>query len=179
MSNEVLPLETEEVELPPVEVRVPKKWTDLNKAQVIAAADYFGSQNTGTVKEMLADLEEMAVSWEDYQIAFGLVAEPVVEDVTPTRVDESEVEIDWIDGEVEENMTQEVITQPRIATMAPAEKYLIKFIGENPYFERGRYKFSAEKPYAIMSAVDAQDALVDEPRKFRQAFPDELQEFYS
>lgn len=176
MSNELAPLETEEVELPPVEVKIPKKWSDLNKAQVIAAADAFGTQTTGTVKEMLADLQDANVSWTDYQVAFGLVEPPAVEKRGFTQVTEDE--IDWVDGEVEDTVT-EVITAPRIAPMAPAEKYLIRFIGENPYFERGKYKFTKEKPYAIMNAVDAQDALVDEPKKFRQAFPDELTEFYS
>lgn len=178
MSSEVLPLETEEVVLPPAEVKVPKKWSDLNKPQVIAAADAFGTNTEGTVKEMLADLQDANVSWTDYQVAFGLIEPPPVEDVTFTRVDEDEVEIDWIDGEVEDNMTDTLVTVPRVAQMAPAEKYLIRFIGENPYFERGKHKFTAEKPYAIMSAQDAQDALVDEPKKFRQAFPDELKDFY-
>ena len=178
MSTEVLPLETEEVVLPPVEVKVPKKWSDLTKPQVIAAADSFGTQTTGTVKEMLADLQDANVSWNDYQVMFGLVEAPPVEYIAFTRVDEDEVEIEWIDGEVEDNMTETIITVPRIQAMAPAEKYLIRFIGENPYFERGKHKFTAEKPYAIMSAQDAQDALVDEPKKFRQAFPDELKEFY-
>ena len=177
MSTEVLePLVTEDVELP--EVSVPQKWSDLKKPQVLAAAEAFGTQTTGTVKEMLADLQDANVSWLDYQVMFGLVEEPPVEDRGFTRVDEDEVEIEWIDGEVEDNMTETLITAPRIAPMAPAEKYLIRFIGENPYFERGRYKFTAEKPYAIMNAQDAQDALVDEPKKFRQAFPDELKEFY-
>jgi hypothetical protein len=180
MSTEVLePLETEEVELPAKEPKVPQKWSDLNKPQVIAAAQAFGTLDSGTVKEMLADLQDANVSWSDYQVAFGLAEPPKEEDRNPTRVDESEVEIDWIDGEVEEDMTEQILTVPRVASMAPSEKYLIKFIGDNPYFERGRYKFTSEKPYAIMPAVDAQDALVDEPKKFRQAFPDELSEFYS
>ena len=179
MSSEVLPLVVEEVELPPAEEKIPKKWSDLNKAQVIEAADYFGTQNTGTVKEMLADLEDAAVTWDMYVTAV-VKQEPLPgseDDSFGTKLDESEIE--WIDGEVEDNMTETLITVPRIAPMAPAEKYLIKFIGENPYFERGKHKFTSDKPYAIMGAQDAQDALVDEPKKFRQAFPDELAEFYS
>jgi hypothetical protein len=178
MSQEVLPLVTEEVELPTKEAKVPQKWSDLNKPQVIAAASAFGTREDGTVKEMLADLQDANVSWTDYQVAFGLVEPPAAEDRGFTKVSEDEVEIDWIDGEVEDNMTETIVTVPRIATMAPAEKYLIRFIGDNPYFERGKHKFTKDKPYAIMSASDAQDALVDEPKKFRQAFPDELKDFY-
>jgi len=178
MSNEVLPLVVEEVELPVVEVKVPQKWSDLTKSEVAKAAEAFGTKETGTIKDMLADLQDANVSWNDYQIMFGLIPEPEVEERGFTRVDEDDVEIEWLDGEVEDNMTETIVTVPRIAAMAPAEKYLIRFIGENPYFERGRHKFTKEKPYAIMSAEDAQDALVDEPKKFRQAFPDELKDFY-
>lgn len=159
-------------------VKVPKSFNDLNKTALVAAAEYFGSETEGNAAVIKADLLESGVTFEDYLAAFHpdvAVKAPEAESVLPEPVD---VE-NWPDAEEGVNeVTETVVTVPPLLELAPQEKYLIKFTGENPYFERGRYKFTTDKPYAIMSAKDAQDALVEEPTKFRQAFPQELQEFY-
>lgn len=160
-------------------VKVPRSFTDLKKAELIAAANYFGTEVVGNADLLRADLLENGVTFEQYLQAFHPTApvdpEPELFEM-PAPVDVEE----WPDAEEGVNeLTETVVTAPRVAALAPQEKYLIKFIGENPYFERGRYKFTQEKPYAIMPAQAAQDALVDEPTKFRQAYPAELQEFYS
>lgn len=159
----------------------PTSFRDLNKAELVEAARAFGTKDEGNVKELREDLADAGVTWEMYCRQFGIEhweneAPPVVE--TFNRVDEDDPNVEFIDGEgVNEEVTQEIITAAP-QTFANEQKYLIKFIGQNPYFEFGRYRFTQDKPYGIMSARDAQSALVNEPSKFRQAFPAELEEFY-
>lgn len=156
----------------------PKAFKDLKRPELIAAAQSFGTDDEGTNEAIRADLEEAGVTWEMYVKAFKLEGHediPDPEELAFAQVDEENL----IDGDDEGvNEVSEVITAAPTPTLAPADKYLIKFIGENPYFEFGKYKFTADKPYGIMPAADAQKALVQEPTKFRQAFPAELQEFY-
>lgn len=174
MSTEETIVEETTVELPTR--KVPKSFNDLLKPELVAAALAFGANEDGSAKEIKADLLELGVTWENYMEAF-YPEEPVLEKVEEfTMPPATDIE-DWIDEEV--NEVSEVQTIDPRPQLAPQEKYLIKFKGENPYFERGRYKFSQAKPYAIMPADDAQAALTEEPEKFRQAFPAELQEFYS
>lgn len=156
--------------------KVPASFLDLKKPELVTAAQFFGTQEEGTVIELRADLEDAGVTFAQYLEQFHPDVAPVPEPTAdlPPQVD---VE-DWPDapeGGVE--VTAPLTVEPEL-TLAPAEKYLIKFVGENPYFEFGKYKFSTEKPYGIMPAADAQRALVEEPTKFRQAFPAELEEFY-
>lgn len=173
MSNEITPLETGDAVLPVAPA--PTAFEDLKRPELIAAAAAFGARETGTAKQIIADIEEMGVSWDDYAKAFGLVEpDPVdpFDEFAPLPNDE----IEFIDEEVD--TMDELITVAETPQLEASSKYLVKFIGENLYFERGRYKFSQDKPYAIMNARDANDALVEEPEKFRQAFPKELKEYY-
>lgn len=147
-------------------VKVPKSFRDLNKKELVAAAEFFGTDAEGGVEALRSGLAEDGVTFEDYLAAFH-----PGEAVSTQTVEEEFVEV--------------VPTEPvKVVTAAPEpelsaqQKYLIKFIGENPYFEFGSYKFSKERPYGIMPASDAQRALVSEPTKFRQAYPAELEEFY-
>lgn len=161
-------------------VKVPKSFKDLKKPELVAAAEFFGTEVEGNTEVLRADLVDAGVTFEDYLKAFYPTAadapppepEPFV---MPDPVDVN----DWPDADEGGDEVTEIITAEPTPELRVAEKYLIKFIGENPYFEFGSYKFSADKPYGIMPANDAQRALVQEPTKFRQAYPAELQEFYS
>lgn len=152
------------------EEKVPTSFRKLNKEQLEAACDFFGSEK-GNLEEMRANLADDGITWKQYAEAFNL---PVGDnsDETPTNVVTSN------DVQQKEDKVAEVVTVTERPVLAQAEKYLIRFIGQNPYFEFGRYKFTQEAPYAIMPAEDAQRALTEEQTKFRQAFPKELQEFY-
>lgn len=68
-----------------------------------------------------------------------------------------------------------VVKQPLV--VAPADKFLLKMVRENPLFETRGYKFTKEHPYALVAADDAQYILEYEDG-FRQALPSELAEFY-
>jgi hypothetical protein len=157
--------------------KVPSSFRDLKRADLLNAARYFGTETEGGVEVLRTDLHDSGVTWEDYVKAFKLPGHEDIPDapyVGPSQVD---VE-DWEDApELEKAVSEVIITAPPV-DLAPAERYLVKFIGENPYFETGRFKFTIENPYAVMTAEEAQDVLVAEPTKFRQAFPDELKEFF-
>ena len=158
--------------------KVPKSFNDLNKPQLVEAAKAFGTEEEGNVAELRADLLDNGVTFDMYLKKFypeeTVEEEPEVFQMPePTNVD------DWPDAPEGGDEVGEVVTAAPTPRLQAAEKYLIKFIGENPYFEFGPYKFTAEKPYGIMPANDAQRALVEEPTKFRQAYPNELEEFYS
>lgn len=156
----------------------PKSFEDLTLDELVSAANMFGTETEGDEKTLREDLTLNGVKWNMYVRAFRL---PGWEDI-PADEPSWPVEVDVEDApdadEQEVVQVQEVIAAPPVA-LAADQKYLVKFIGENPYFEFKRYRFTQDNPYAVMPAADAQDALVTEAKKFRQAFPAELQEFYS
>lgn len=157
----------------------PTSFAELSLAQLQEAARAFGSDSEGTKKAIHANLVEDGITWPMYVKQFKLEGHESIPDAE--LVEPTQVELPDGDDEegVEELSNDTVTTAPQVAELAPQGKYLIKFIGENPYFEFKKYKFTQEKPYGIMPPSDAQAALVNEPKKFRQAFPDELAEFYS
>jgi hypothetical protein len=149
--------------------KVPTSFKNLNKEELLAAAEFFGTETEGNVTVLKMDLEENGVTWESYAKAF---LEPKVEDVVAEdAVGEAVSELENID-EPEYNI---VTAQPNIVM---PEKYLVRMTRKNPYFEFKRYKFTADNPYAIMDPEDAKDLLEGE-EGFRQAFPSELSDFYS
>lgn len=160
------------------ERRTPTSFTHLNKDELVAAVEYFGSLEPGVEagdlnKESLkAALVEDGVTWKVYAEAFNL-------DVPKDEPDEEEdniVRSENVTKPKEDNVA-EVVTQDPSPALKPSDKYLVKMTRKNPYFEFRRYKFTQDNPYAIMTADDAQAILQNEDG-FRQAFPAELQEFY-
>jgi hypothetical protein len=156
----------------------PESFNDLNLEQLREAARAFGSDDEGNEEVVRANLEQDGVTWKMYVKQFKLDGHESIPDPELVKPQQVELTDDDEDEKEVEEVTNEVVAAPEL-DLAPQQKYLIKFIGENPYFEFGRYKFTQEKPYTAMNAEDAQRALVSEPKKFRQAFPAELEEFYS
>lgn len=155
----------------------PKSFRDLKKQQLVEAADYFGADSEGNAEAIRTDLEDMGVTWKMYVKAFKLEGH---EDI-PEQPEVAPLEVELPDEDDEQEVEEEVsdvVTYDPTPKLATADNYLIKFIGENPYFEFEQYKYTQDKPFAIMPADAAQRALEQEPKKFRQAFPKELQEFY-
>lgn len=155
----------------------PESFKALKLPELQAAANAFGSDWEGLNDEAIrANLEADQVTWNMYVRQFKL---PGWQELPDEEADPTFLE-DWDEADETEEKEDEVET---IITRAPVQnlgegKYLIKFVGQNWYFERGKYTFSKDSPYALMSAKDAQSALVEEPTKFRQAFPAELEEYY-
>lgn len=154
----------------------PTSFRDLKKAQLVEAATYFGTDDEGGVETLRAGLVENGVTWDMYVKAFKLEGH---EDL-PEPVERTFRQVEIEDDPEEEvvKVTEEVVTVEEKPVLAPQDKYLIKMTRKNPYFEFRHYRFTQEKPYAIMKADDAQ-AILESEKGFRQAFPAELREFYS
>lgn len=154
----------------------PDSFKALKLRDLQFAADAFGADWEDLNEDAIrANLEEEGVTWKMYARQFKLPGWenlPDDDEAEPTFVE------DWDEAEEVEETVSTVITRSPMQDLEEG-KYLIKFVGENWYFERGKYKFSPERPYALMSAKEAQSALVDEPTKFRQAMPQELEEYYN
>jgi hypothetical protein len=132
-------------------------------------ADYFGVEMADDIQEQVANFATDNITYGDYCREFKVpLPEDYVDEDVPVVVE---------DEEEGEPVTQTPVTAERNAALQPQKEYLIKMTRENPYFEVGRYKFTQEHPYAIMDATTAQHVLSNE-EGFRQAFPDELKEFY-
>lgn len=151
------------------QARIKEGFAGLNKAQLVAAAEYFGTETEGGVETLRVDLEENGITWKMYTDVFR----------KDEKKPEGVVTSDDVNVKEEETVPEatEVVTAAPVA-FAPQSSYLIKMTRKNPYFEFKKYKFTQDNPYAIMPAEDAQEILSKE-EGFRQAFPAELQEFYS
>jgi hypothetical protein len=155
----------------------PSSFKALKKPELVAAAAYFGTETDGNVKDILADLEDSGVTWADYAEAFKIPGWENLKGDPEANLPEP-VE-DWDEKEEEEEKVTDLTVVPVVPVLDQEKKYLVKFVGKNPYFEHKRFKFTQDRPYAVMTADQAQDVLESEPTNFRQAFPKELQEFYS
>lgn len=153
----------------------PDKFSDLNADALKAAAEFYGTDETVDPKVIIADLAESGVTWDLYAKDFLTP----VEEVPVVEPEPAVVTSDQVTGKEEtvSTVVEEVVTVEPSPVFVSAN-YLIKMERENPYFEFGTYKFTKENPYNIMPASDAQRILTDETG-FRQAFPAELQEYYS
>lgn len=149
--------------------------TGLTEEDLRAAADYFGTKK-GLRGVMMKELRESGVTKEQYDIVFAPQTEAPVEDVVeiPVVAPISDTELDEVYASEPEPLPVRV-AEPKV--FQPAD-YLIRMDRQNLRFEFGKYVFTAEYPYQIMPAADAQRILSEEDG-FRQAFPDEAREYFS
>lgn len=158
-------------------------FSDLDLPTLHTVADYFGVDQEESIQEQILSFAENGVTYALYAKAFEVpLPEGYSEDEDEPVVEDEEEPVSLT--ELVDEATGPV-TAPRSAALAPQQEYLIKMTRANPYFEvaslvqKGKiYKFTQEHPYAIMDARTAQFVLEHETQ-FRQAFPDELREFYS
>lgn len=78
---------------------------------------------------------------------------------------------------VENVVPEEIITKEERPKLTNEQPWLIKMERKNPLFEIAGHKFTSEHPYVLMSANDAEVVLRESG--FRQAYPSEIQEYYS
>jgi len=144
---------------------------DLEELRRTAVEDFaVDIKATDNKKTVLAALVEDGVKWEQYATLRGLntvksnaPAPPPVGVFEQPVVRDEEVEI--------------ITAQPLDANPA-VQKYLLKMERENVRYDVRGYKFTQEHPYALVSPEDAEYILTNE-KGFRQAWPSELEEFYS
>ena len=71
---------------------------------------------------------------------------------------------------------KETIVSEPVNKVEIASNYLIKMERQNPHFEVAGYTFTQKHPYAVVSADKV--AKVIQEGGFRQALPEEVQEYY-
>lgn len=148
----------------------------LNLDELQSIADYYGVDKAETIQEQIANFASEGVTYAQYAKDMKVPLPEDYEEELP-EVDEDEINLEA------ETVQQVPVTVPRQVAL-PDTTYLIKMTRDNPYFEvaakdgsRKVYKFTQQHPYAVMDRHTAQYVLAHEER-FRQAFPDELAEFY-
>lgn len=124
----------------------------------------------GSKKLALAAFTEAGLKFGDYLKANPDQAEKFAPQ--PAAV-ETPVEEGVVVTTVETEVVPVTAAVPDFQTEKP---YLIKMLRDNPLYEVGRYRFTTDHPYVLVDAADAQRVLNNEG--FRQAFPDELAEYY-
>jgi len=148
----------------------PTSWDDLDVGVLRTTAledfavDVKADDNKKTV---IAALIEDGVKFEQYATLKGL--NTVKSNPTPPPSVEVNVT-------VPEQPVQIVTAQP-LTEQAP-QKWLIKMERDNVRYDVRGYKFTKEHPYSLVSPADA-EYLLNKEKGFRQAFPSELEEFYS
>lgn len=153
--------------------KLPTSFKDLRVAELRRSAiEDFAVEvdSKATSDEVVAALAESGVEWKDYlechpearpvqaapvEAAPTVVSKEVITDSRPAREDV-------------------VVQQPLAIADQP---YLIKMERDNPLYQTLGYTFTSSHPYQLVKAEDAQYILSEETG-FRQAFPNELAEFY-
>lgn len=130
--------------------------------------------DTDSKKVVAAALLESGVTFEMYLEANPHQREKFAPETVAPAPAENVVTADTLEADA----PVEIVTKEEHPKLATTEKYLIKMVRQNPLFEVRGHKFTQTHPYVLMSAEDAQ-AILSEEEGFRQAFPQELQEFYS
>ena len=128
---------------------------DLNKKELVEAAEYYSVdiESNDTKQEITDALEESGVTFEQYETDFALEPEEEPEAETPRSDPEPEPE-----DEPAEDMV------------------LVRFIGRNRSYQTGKFAFSPQRPFALMTKAEF-DSL--DRFKFREATKSEAAEFYS
>lgn len=121
---------------------------------------------------VIAALAESGVQWKDYVAQHPEVA-PDDNVVKSGGVDSSVLSVE---EPADEPVGDVIVAQP--VSAKPTDKFLIKMTRNNPLYETRGYRFTQEHPYNLVSPEDAEFILSREDG-FRQAFPSELEEFYS
>lgn len=119
-------------------------------------------------KTILAALVEDGVTFDQYAKLKGL---NTVKSNAPTPP-----KVGPVVSEVPEQEVEIVTAQP--ITDGPQQKWLLKMERDNVRYDVRGHKFTAEHPYALVSPQDA-EYILNHEKGFRQAFPSELEEFYS
>lgn len=169
----------------------PKGFKDLTKDELIRSAveDFaieLSEEESANKKSVLAAFTESNLIWADYVSQHPEVApepEPVVS-ITSNAPSHGVIGEDTVTGvlsEVAAAPVDEVVEEIAVASNpdVPAlpDKYLLKMTRENPLYQTRGYTFTDEHPYALTTAADAMWILENE-EGFRQAYPQELAEFY-
>lgn len=154
----------------------PTQFSDLGIKELrrSAVADFaVDIKPTDNKETVLAALAESGVAWSDYVDQHPEVAPEEAPAPNPGVVTSASLK----EEPVVEAPAPRIRVQESPVTNT-TDTFLIKMTRENPLYETRGYRFTQAHPYALVSAKDAQYILSKE-EGFRQAFPDELDEYYA
>lgn len=162
---------------------LPTKFEDLDAEELYRSAleDFalpVEEDEKDKKKVLLAAFVEGGVLWDDYVSQHPEVSPEPLPAANLTVG--GEVPVEPAEKWSKDERYQEAAPVIRTASppvINPNEQWLIKMERKNPLFEVRGHRFTQENPYALVSPKDAQYILSKEDG-FRQAFPDELEEFY-
>lgn len=144
---------------------------EFTKAELKTIADKFGTELTADDKNKDSIVNKLVDDGVDVELVFSQIPELksryTVEDANV--VTSGAVNADPAETEVKVITQQEFVPKPQ-------EKFLMKMERANAYYEVGKYTFTEQHPYALVDASDYTKVLNE--GGFRQATPDELQEYY-
>lgn len=154
----------------------PTKFKDLKVGELYrSASDDFALpvEETDSKDVLLAAFAEGGVEWGDYVTQHPEVA-PDEDEYVPAPAN--------VVGAVEEKQPVVAVEAPVVRVdegfqAKPNDQFLLKMTRKNALFETCGYRFTQEHPYALVDPGTAQYILEREDG-FRQAFPNEVQEFY-
>lgn len=163
----------------------PTKFEDLGVAELRRSAieDFaVPVEENDNKKSVLAALVESGVSWSDYVDQHPEV-KPEEPAVKPAAT--------FVEREPEPSREGSVITAESMRAPEPlapvtaaavvaegSQPWLIKMTRENLRYDTRGYTFTKEHPYALVKPEDV-PYILEKEDGFRQAYPTELQEFYS
>jgi hypothetical protein len=145
----------------------------------------FTEEENKDKKKAAAALEAVGASWSQYlkRHSTDEIREKYAEEYnTLTDMDNASggpgvVTSDQVNAPAEPQVPEQIkiITkeEPKMT-----EKYLVKMTRQNPLYQVGPYKFTKDYPYALVDGKDLRK-LLEEEEGFRQAFPDEVEDFYT
>jgi len=127
-------------------------------------------ENGVTFEQYLEFHPERRDDFPEYAKPVEPVATPVAENVVTSA--------DVLDG----NEQVEIVTKEAQPVLNANQQWLVKMDRQNPVFEVSApsgavHVFTQAHPYVLMSAVDAEHVLHEDG--FRQAYPSEIQDYYS
>lgn len=143
-------------------------------------------EESGIKDVLLAAFEEGGVDWPQYlemhpelkpekENRGGVITSPNQADPSTLTVESAPVAPEAPRPAVAE-VVEPVVHVAQTPTFNPQDKFLVKMERDNPTYEIRGYRFTREKPYHLVNAADAGTILREDG--FRQAYPDELEEFY-
>jgi len=164
------------------ETKIPEKFEDFKVGELrTIAEDEFAVEvgEKATKAEILAAMLESGVTFDQY-----LDLHPKLRAVAEEKPQVVEAEETADPGVVTSAQMQEKPVEEEVRIVVKEEtplhtreEWLIKMDRANPLYEVRGHRFTQENPYALVSPVDA-EYLLTQLDGFRQATPNELQEYY-
>lgn len=155
---------------------------DIEELRRAAEEDFaveLSDEEKTSKKLIAAALLESGVTFEQYLEMNPNQREKFPEYAKPEKPKEPVSSENVVTSEdvVSGNEPVEIVTKEARPVLSNNQQWLVKMERKNPLFEIAGHRFTQDHPYVLMNAEDADIVLREEG--FRQAYPTEVQEYYS